>query len=299
MSNPLVALYRERTTPLDALPTGEPPRLTPLDDIRAVLFDVYGTLVISGSGDVGTSGTETQPDAFLAAMQAVGIEHQVDGAAGVAMFEQTIRKTHADAKAAGIEYPEVEIREIWGRMLNEFELDGQLSDASEAGPEGVARLAVEYEIRTNPVWPMPGASGCLQTLRERGLRLGIVSNAQFYTPLMLEAFFERPLAGLGFEPEFCCWSYQQAEGKPSRRLYELVSDALVDAEISPSQVLYVGNDMLKDVWPAQAVGFRTALFAGDARSLRKRDEDERIRGVVPDLVVTELSQIAGCLNGRN
>lgn len=57
--------------------------------------------------------------------------------------------------------------------------------------------------------------------------------------------------------------------------------------------------MLKDVWPAQAVGFRTALFAGDARSLRKRDEDERIRGVVPDLVVTELSQIAGCLNGRN
>ncbi|QDU41061.1 Phosphoglycolate phosphatase [Maioricimonas rarisocia] len=292
MSDPLVELYRSRTSPLEAVPTEESPRTEPLDDIRAVLFDIYGTLVISGSGDVGTSGTESQPDAFLATLESVGLEHRIAGADGVAGFEQAIRDTHVEAKGAGIEFPEVEIREIWRLMLNRFEEAGQLSGSSDLTDEQIARLAIEYEVRTNPVWPMPGARDCLATLRERGLKLGIVSNAQFYTPLMLEAFFDAPPEQLGIEPDLCYWSYRHREAKPSRKLYELACDGLADMGISPAQVLYVGNDMLKDVWPAQAVGFRTALFAGDARSLRKREDDERIRGVDPDLVVTELTQIA-------
>ena len=37
--------------------------------------------------------------------------------------------------------------------------------------------------------------------------------------------------------------------------------------------------MLNDVAAAAAVGMRTALFAGDERSLRKRDSDERVAGI--------------------
>jgi len=53
--------------------------------------------------------------------------------------------------------------------------------------EKILRLAVEYECRVNPVWPMPAALETIETLRARGFRLGIVSNAQFYTPLIIEA----------------------------------------------------------------------------------------------------------------
>ena len=50
--------------------------------------------------------------------------------------------------------------------------------------------------------------------------------------------------------------------------------------------------MLKDIWPATQLGFKTALFAGDARSLRLREDDERCRGLKPDLVIDRLSQLA-------
>jgi putative hydrolase of the HAD superfamily len=50
--------------------------------------------------------------------------------------------------------------------------------------------------------------------------------------------------------------------------------------------------MLKDIWPATQLGFKTALFAGDGRSLRLREDDERCRAVQPDLVIDHLSQLA-------
>jgi len=62
--------------------------------------------------------------------------------------------------------------------------------------------------------------------------------------------------------------------------------------INPQQPLYVGNDMLKDIWPAARLGCKTALFAGDRRSLRLREDDERCRELEPDLVVDDLSQLA-------
>ena len=54
-------------------------------------------------------------------------------------------------------------------------------------------LATEYECRVNPVWPMPGARDCLRELAGAGLALGIVSNAQFYTPPMLQALLGESL----------------------------------------------------------------------------------------------------------
>ena len=53
--------------------------------------------------------------------------------------------------------------------------------------------------------------------------------------------------------------------------------------------------MLKDVWTAAQAGCRTALFAGDERSLRLRKDDPRTQGLRPDVVLTELVQLPACL----
>jgi len=53
----------------------------------------------------------------------------------------------------------------------------------------------------------------------------------------------------------------------------------------------VGNDRLNDIAAAARLGMRTALFAGDARSLRWRRGDPRCAGVVPDLIVTHWRQL--------
>ncbi len=50
----------------------------------------------------------------------------------------------------------------------------------------VARLAAEYEARTNPTWPMPGARQLLQRLAQAEIPMGIVSNAQTFTIPLVE-----------------------------------------------------------------------------------------------------------------
>ena len=49
--------------------------------------------------------------------------------------------------------------------------------------------------------------------------------------------------------------------------------------------------MLNDILPATKCGFRTALFAGDARSLRLRDQDSRVADITPDIIATDLAQL--------
>ena len=73
MDEPLDAIFRRLARPLEPRPTGAAPVLRPIEDVEAVLFDVYGTLVISASGEVGTAVETSRPDALLAAFEAVGL----------------------------------------------------------------------------------------------------------------------------------------------------------------------------------------------------------------------------------
>lgn len=282
----LIARIRALTTPLAPLPTAVSPRVDPLTGIRAVLFDVYGTLVISGCGDIGLTATDDLPKAFAEAWRAAELDSGAlpEGFDAATTLKDKIQADHAASRAAGVDYPEVDIVAIWRRLLADLRIS--------ADDSRLRRLALEYELRTNPVWPMPGLAAVLATLAARGLVLGLVSNAQFYTPLMLEAFLGRPLAAAGLDPDCCLLSYREAVAKPSTAIYRPALDALQSGHgVAPEAVLYIGNDIRNDVQPAQALGCRTALFAGDARSLRLREDDPVLRRVVPDRVLTELEQL--------
>ena len=126
---------------------------------------------------------------------------------------------------------------------------------------------------------MPRLEETVNALHGSGRELGVVSNAQFYTPLVLSAF---PQTGwnLGlFDEEICAWSYKVREAKPSERLVKCALEKLEERKgIAPAEVLCVGNDMLNDVLPASRLGCRTALFAGDGRSFRPREDDPRVLG---------------------
>ena len=293
----LVARMRELSRSLHPEPTGHAPALKPLRGIRAVLFDVYGTLVISASGDVGTALAVANETAMRDALVCAGFPKEAGTAAprGVALLFEHIEDAHARRRAEGVEHPEVDIREIWRQVFAALEREGLIAEPP-SGPD-VLRFAVGYECRVNPVWPMPGAADTLSRLRERGIRLGIVSNAQFFTPLIFPALMGGPAASMGFDPAFCAWSFEVLEAKPSVRLFARALDALGRRYgIRPDEVTYVGNDMRNDIWPASECGCRTALFAGDRRSLRLRSGDEHGADVPPDLVLTELRQLERVLS---
>lgn len=283
MMSPHARFIRDHSQPLEAISTGKEPSLPPLSGIRCVAFDIYGTLIISGSGDIGV-GDVTQKESTLRALLADSDLPAIPEDCSITTrFIELIRLSHAASRAKGHEFPEVEVREIWSDLITEV-LPGTIPT-----PSQVQSLAIAYELATNPVWPMPGLKETLGTLRDRGLKLGIVSNAQFYTPLLFEAFLGRNIDHLGFDPRLGVFSYQHKRAKPGTFLYEQLRDALAVQGVTPRETLYVGNDALKDIHPAATLGFRTALFAGDQRSLRLREDCPSL--LPPDTVVTHLSQI--------
>ena len=265
---------------LTPISTGCEAELPTIPGIRAVAFDIYGTLVISGSGDIGVTDAEQESSLLRPLLADLGAGNIMEKPGR--RFRELIEESHAQSRADGVEFPEVDILEIWQQLLKEVE--APLPD-----PGALQLAATTYEVATNPVWPMPGALETITSLRQSGISLGIVSNAQFYTPLLFEAFWEKSVEALGFDPELCFYSYQSRQAKPGVFLYEGLRNALLTGGIEPKEVLYVGNDMLKDIHPAASLGFRTALFAGDKRSLRLRKEHEGLHE--PDCVITSLPQI--------
>jgi putative hydrolase of the HAD superfamily len=287
----LVDRIRELSRPQEPLPTDEEARPGPLPGLRAVLFDIYGTLFISGSGDVGTATARDSAAAAAEAFACCGFGGDLAAAAArvEALMPETIRRHHARAVERGVRNPEIEIRAVWPEILAQLQSAAGLTAAADRA--AVERLAVEYECRVNPVWGMPGTAEALAALRAQGLRLGIVSNAQFYTPLSFRALFGESVEQAGFEPDLVSWSFCVGEAKPSEAIFAGPLERLAAAGIRPAEVAYLGNDMLNDVWTARAVGCRTILFAGDRRSLRRREDDDRCRDLRPDAVLTDLAQL--------
>jgi putative hydrolase of the HAD superfamily len=286
-TNQLLQLIRQTSQPLEPISTSLEPRLEKMDSIRAVLFDVYGTMFASGCGEIGTAVAVDRAAAATDALAEVAAHPTAEaGQACVEGLTAEIERDHQQRRASGIEHPEVEIREIWERTIERLIADGQIA------PDGTIQtdhLSLTYECRVNAAWPMPNLTSTLQAIREAGHTLGIVSNAQFFTPLLFDALLDGNPATVGFAPENCIWSFEHREAKPSPHLFDLIVQKLKG--VRPDQMLYIGNDVRNDIGPAAKVGMHTALFAGDKRSLRLRQDDPTCQGVVPNIVVTDLSQI--------
>ena len=278
MSSSLSQIIQQHSSPLKAIPTELSAKLPKLEGIKSVVFDIYGTLLISASGDISLASEGSRSQAAADACQATGIETNLSGDQLVEALLQSIKKSHANSNS---EYPEVQIRDCWREVLGNTPTDNQIE-----------HLAIEYECRVNPIWPMPNLNEILSLLNQANIQLGIVSNAQFYTPLAFEPLSGRSLTDWQFIDSLCHWSYQLRQAKPGTQLYENCRDAAKSLGLQPEEILYVGNDMRNDVWPASLVGFKTALFAGDKRSLRLRNDDPRVSELIPDVVLTDLIQIA-------
>jgi putative hydrolase of the HAD superfamily len=271
-------LFRKYSRRLAPLPTSLTPTGQLRENIRCVLFDIYGTLFISGSGDISLA---QQGAARIKGINELLKRYGIRKKAGALLDELrgAIQSRHAELRTEGIDFPEVRIEQIWQQVL-------QINER-----QAVRQFALEYELISNPAYPMPNLANLLSACRQKEKSMGIISNAQFYTPCLFRWFLGSDPEGLGFNPDLIFYSYRYEMAKPSPSLFEIAVEKLIAGGIKPSAVLYLGNDMLNDIYPARNVGFQTALFAGDKRSLRLRTDDPRCQDLTPDLVVTDLGQL--------
>jgi glycosidase/FMN phosphatase YigB (HAD superfamily) len=266
----LLRLFQRRLRPLQPVPAGLAPRGRLRPPVRAVLFDLYGTLWASAAGDLDRHSLSQVPappglPELLARYGCPLSPRELAGALAAA-----IGREHERRRAEGADFPEVRIERIWAKLLG-------------LEPARARAFAVEHEALVNPAWPMPGLREALRGLRGQGLALGILSNAQYCTPLLFDCFLGEGPRALGFREELILYSCELGLAKPSPRLFEIARERLAAAGVPAAQVLMVGNDALRDLVPARAAGFQTALFAGDARSLRGAEQAGEAGAVLTDL----------------
>lgn len=282
------------------IPTGLKPKYTVDKSIKAVIFDIYGTLLVSSSGDVDQAEMNIQN--LEAALDASNIEIIDKGNNSLHHilhdFEYTIGICHREAKKNDIPFPEIDILSIWEIVLIHARRKNLLRFNGDAN---IMRMTVVFEFLSNKVYPMPEMKNTICSLKQKALPLGIVSNAQFYTPVLMNYFLNSEVSleeQIGnFDLDLTVFSYKLGRGKPDTILFnELVPTLKQKYGLYPKDVLFVGNDMLKDVYASSRVGFKTALFAGDQRSLRLRSDDDRVKNLTPDFIITDLKQLLEILD---
>ncbi len=254
-----LSVLREFRVPEPALTVsgGVVPILEPLP--KVILFDVYGTLVCPLVGDLADQARLiSSEDSFVATAEHFDFPKEV-GIKWRAWFFEAIAKEHQEAKEKGITPAEVQVDQIWAKMLARVGGDRSVVQAQ--------RVAAYREMLANPVRPFSGAAEALRKLKSKGVRLGIVSNSQFYTI---------PILGLTlgidtdevFEPKLTFLSYCLGFAKPSPYFFRLVRTKVLQLGLMAEEALVVGNDCENDVLAAQAHGLQALLFHGNELTVR-------------------------------
>ncbi|MBI9104089.1 MAG: HAD family hydrolase [Spirochaetales bacterium] len=278
------------------IPTDLEGKLNSIDDVKIILFDIYGTLIISQSGDVGTAAGKSRAETFLRLMKIANLTPRNLETSGKIeeLFFSTIKSIHEEKKKHKIPFPEVDIISVWDSTYR------NIMEILESPPvlslELMVKLSLLYESLANQTDIMPGLSSLLNKTIASGRRMGIISNAQFYTPILLEWLTGKNICKSGFDEELLIWSYKEGMGKPSQELFQMANArCLALYGVKPEEILYVGNDMRNDIFPASRAGMKTALFAGDRRSLRLREKDPLYSYIKPDIILTYLMQLTDLL----
>jgi len=190
------SIFEDHIHPLKPIPTGETPTdLARIRHVAAMVFDVYGTLLISGSGEKNPPDMHSSQKRVLAGvLQRYGIDHTPESLMND--LQGTIEKTHEDLRQEGIDYPEVDIVRVWETILGVRDTNW------------LKTFALEYEMVVNPVYPMPGLGDLLTVCREQNLLLGVISNAQFFTPRLLQHMLGATLEMSGIDPQLIFYSYR-------------------------------------------------------------------------------------------
>jgi putative hydrolase of the HAD superfamily len=121
----------------------------------------------------------------------------------------------------------------------------------------------------------PGVRHTIRQLHQK-YRLAIISDGQ--TAYAIPELNAVGLSGY-FDPIIISGDFGYR--KPDERLF---TTALTAMKIAPSEVLYVGNDMYRDIYGAQRVGMKTVFF-------KSNHETKEKEGVNPNYIIYSFPEL--------
>jgi putative hydrolase of the HAD superfamily len=234
--------------------------------IKAILFDVNGTLI-----DINTDeGNEeiSRGLSHILTYQGIAI-HRWD------LRDEYFRIMEEQRRISLEKYPEFNVVGVFRELLSH-----RITRAGAIPAEKLAWLpqflAEAYRgLSRNRLQLYPGVLEVLDELRSR-YQLAAVSDAQ--SVWCLPEMRAVGLVGY-FDPIVVSGDYGYR--KPDPRLF---TAALTALRASPEEVLFVGNDMFRDVYGAGQAGMKTVFFSSNQG--RKQAE-----GVKPDFIIYQFPEL--------
>ena len=212
--------------------------------VRAVIFDVYNTLL-----EVGAPPGDADARWQTLFMELLGEPPPFNRMEFSLRTSRAIARRHAEARAAGIPWPEIN----WPAVVRET-----LPGRPRLTPEKFDDFLLRQTQLGRTLRLADHAAECLRQLNAHHLAIGIASNAQAYTLRELDD----ALAGAGlklalFDRELRFWSFENGFSKPDPHVFRLMTARLEARGISPAETLMVGDRLDNDIEPARAQGWQT------------------------------------------
>ena len=297
-----------RDLPWPAPPAVERPKARPhlaaLPNIRAVCWNIYGTLLNISGGELYFE----HPQKFVmdVALDKTLTEFKMWGSmtrkpGQPAEYLGTLYRRALDeqalASSTGEKTPEFAAERVWEDIIKKlFQKDYQF-DAGFYGSlnEFSRKVAYFFHASLQGTACYPGAAAALRHVKERGRQQGLLADAQCFTLVQLQRGLAQQDAKATVDQlvdnNLRVLSYEVRGKKPSERLFRRFVELLEPYGIAAEQVLHVGSRITADIAPARRAGMRTALFAGDKASLDATAEQLKGSGSRPDVLLTDLEQI--------
>jgi FMN phosphatase YigB (HAD superfamily) len=212
------------------------------DVLRAVTFDFWGTLF-----EWNGWAAEVRRKAvrgFVARHRAELSPEVVDAAfaAGIAAQDAAWRRSSHFGPAAIIEH-----------VLAELRLEAPADSRAE-----LQRL-IEDPLPERVLTPIAGVESAISSLRDRGIRLGIVCDSGMMVGRVLRGQLERTGLARHFEPDALAFSDEVGVTKPRPEIFR---KALAGLGAGPAAAAHVGDLRFTDMAGARALGMRAVRFRG-------------------------------------
>jgi FMN phosphatase YigB (HAD superfamily) len=298
-----------RGSPWPAPPAPEPakarPHLSVIKGLRAVLWNVYGTLLVIGEGELKFEvDNDMMMDIALdKTIQEFRMWNSMSRKPGQpsAYMREIMQKVLSEMRLApspGEKHPEISAERVWESIIKRLFQKEYTFDSGFYGSlnEFSKKVAYFFHASLQGTGCYPGAAGALKCVAEAGLAQGLLADGQCFTSVQLQRGLQRQDESANLEkliPPANRWlSAEQKARKPSDNLFQSALRALEKEGIEANEVLHLGSSLSRDIAPAKKLGMRTGLFAGDRASLVATAEQLKSPQYRPDVLLTELSQVA-------
>jgi len=172
-------------------------------------------------------------------------------------------------------------------FLEELGLDpGNFSE------EVLAEIERAYVLAALEIPPMmvSSAAEVIRILREKGFRIGLISNTGRTPGSVLRDVLEA--MGLAGSIDVMVFSNEHGECKPRPSIFEKLH---VQLELNPSEIAFVGDNLYVDVHGAQQSGMKGIHFVPEKRGMAVAPLVDHGLEIVPDATISRLDQLPALL----